>query len=143
MASTTGLVVGMEMTGTGVAGVAQAVTFTDVGDLVNFTAHGIPNGTQVAFATIVTTTGIAIKTIYYVVNANTNDFQVSLTPGGSAIALTTNGSGTILYPNTIISIVPNTSVTMNVNSYASGTNTMTSTTIRRSAATLRGWSCVT
>lgn len=143
MGSTTGLVVGMEATGTGIAGTARAVTMTDAGDLVNLTAHGIPNGTKMSFSTIVTTTGIAIKTIYYVVNANVNDFQVSLTPGGSAITLTTDGSGTITYPNTILSIVPNTSVTLNVPCSASGTVTMTSTTIRRSSGTMKGWTVTT
>lgn len=72
-----------------------AVTFTGAGDLVNLTAHGYINGDLVSFATIVTTTGIVINTNYYVVGATANTFQVSLTSGGSAINLVTNGTGTI------------------------------------------------
>jgi hypothetical protein len=72
-----------------------AVTFTDTGDLVNYTSHPYFDGALVRFATIVSTTGIAVDTNYYVVSSLTNSFQVSATKGGSALALTTNGSGTI------------------------------------------------
>jgi hypothetical protein len=75
---------------------ATANTFTDVGDLVTASAHGLSNGWMVSFATIVTTTGIAISTRYYVVGATTNTFQVAATVGGSALTLTTDGSGTFV-----------------------------------------------
>lgn len=77
------------------AGVAKAVTFTDAGDLVTASAHGYSNGDSVAFTVIATTTGIAINTLYYVIAATTNTFQVALTAGGSAIALATDGTGTV------------------------------------------------
>lgn len=144
MASTAGLVAGMEMTGTGIAGTAVSVTIQTAADTVTLTAHGIPNGTQMSFSTIVTSTGIAIKTIYYVINATANTFQIALTAGGSAINITgSDGTGTITYPNTIQSIVLNTSVTMNVNSSATGTVTATSTTIRRSSGSMKGWTVTT
>ena len=74
---------------------STACTFTDVGNLVTQTANGLSNGDQVIFATIVTTTGIAVDTVYYVVGVvDANDFQVSATPGGAALVLTTDGSGT-------------------------------------------------
>ncbi len=85
------------------------VTFTDSGDTVDRTAHGYTDGMTISFATIVSTTGISAGQIYYVVNATANTFQVSATLGGSAIALTTDGSGTILpYKQAIISVTPNT-----------------------------------
>jgi hypothetical protein len=90
----------------------RAVTFTDAGDLVNLTAHGLSNGDEVSFSVITTTTGIVINTIYFVVNATADNFQLASTLGGSALPLTTNGSGTIIYNSTIVSITPNTSVTM-------------------------------
>lgn len=70
-----------------------AVTFQDAGDTVTKTAHGLWNGATITFSAIITTTGITVGTTYFVVNAAVNTFQVALTPGGAAVALTTNGSG--------------------------------------------------
>jgi hypothetical protein len=113
MANTTGLSAGMQVTGTNTSlTTGRAVTFIDAGDLVNLTAHGLSDGDEVAFSVITTTTGIVINTIYFVVNAAADNFQVASTLGGSALPLTTNGSGTVKYNSTIVSIVPNTSVTM-------------------------------
>lgn len=69
------------------------VTFTDAGDLVNRASHGLANGSIVTFPEITTTTGIVVNTNYYVVNAAASTFQVAASPGGAALALTTNGSG--------------------------------------------------
>lgn len=74
----------------------QAVTFTDAGDLVNLTAHGLNDGQVVSFTSITSTTGISVNTAYYVVGSATNTFQVSATSGGSALTLTTDGSGTLV-----------------------------------------------
>jgi hypothetical protein len=83
------------------------VTFTDAGDTVNRTAHGYTNGMVITFANITTTTGISVNVPYYVVNQAADTFQVSLTAGGSAIALTNNGTGWILpYKQAIITITP-------------------------------------
>lgn len=72
-----------------------AVTFTDTGDLVTLASHGLSDGDTVSFATIVTTTGISVSTTYYVRDATTNTFKVAATSGGSALTLTTDGTGTI------------------------------------------------
>ena len=141
LANTTGLVAGMQVTGTGTpltTGIAN--TFTDAGDLVNLTAHGLSDGDVVSFSSITSTTGISINTLYYVVNATANDFQVSLTLGGAAISLTTNGSGTLKYTSTIVSIVPNTSVTMTRPMVSSGTNTLAYRLLQTGTALLKGWS---
>lgn len=132
------LIVGMEVYGTGITDV-RAVTFTDAGDLVNLTAHGLSNGMTVSFSSITSTTGIVINTIYYVVNASANSFQVSATSGGSALALTTDGSGNIrVYPK-IVTINTNTSIVIDVPCSASGTITMTAGLLHRSIALLKGW----
>jgi len=73
---------------------STACTFTDSGDLVTASSHGLSNGYMLSFLTITTTTGISVSTRYYVVSATTNTFQVATTVGGSAVALTTDGSGT-------------------------------------------------
>lgn len=102
------------------------VTFTDSGDTVNRTAHGYTDGMTISFATVVTTTGISAGQTYYVVNATANTFQLAATLGGSPIALTTDGTGTILpYKQVIVSITPQTgtftsSINFNVKNTTSG-----------------------
>lgn len=77
-----------------VASIAVSNTFTDAGDLVTAASHGLSNGAQVVFQTIVTTTGLTTFVRYYVIGATTNTFQVAATYGGSAVVLTTDGTGT-------------------------------------------------
>lgn len=85
------------------------VTFTDSTDVVNRTAHGYTDGTTVSFYNLVSMTGIATGQLYYVVNSTANTFQFSDTLGGSPIAFTGNGSGTLLpYKQNIITITPTT-----------------------------------
>ncbi len=76
------------------ASTAAANTFTDAGDLVTASAHGLSNGWMISFATVVTTTGVSTATRYYVIGATTNTFQIATTVGGSAVVLSTDGSGT-------------------------------------------------
>ena len=78
------------------AGTDAPVTFTDTGDLVTRTAHGYTDGMRVQFFNITSTTGIVNAQFYFVINATTNTFQVSATTGGVALALTTDGTGTLL-----------------------------------------------
>lgn len=141
MTSTGHLSVGMNLvtksTATGLNG--TAVTFTDVGDLVTKTAHGIPNGTEVSFSAIVSTTGISIRTIYFVVGATANTFQVALTSGGAAIALTTNGTGTLVYPQFVTSISPNVSVTVSAPFLTTGVTGLTFRDVSVYRAVLKGW----
>lgn len=93
----------------GLVGTDGPVTFTDAGDLVTRTAHGYIDNQQVSFASITTTTGIVANQIYYVVNATTDTFQVAATIGGSALALTGDGTGTLLpYKIATITITPTT-----------------------------------
>jgi hypothetical protein len=101
------------------------VTLTDAGDLVERTAHGYSNGMEVRFYNIVSTTGLTEAQTYYVISATANDFQVAATVGGSAIALSTNGSATLLpYKQAIVTVTPNggtlTSININVKNTTSG-----------------------
>lgn len=75
-----------------------AVTFTDTGNLVGIVAHGLANGDSVNFATVVTTTGLSTETTYYVISSTADTFQIASTHSGSALALTTNGTGTLSAP---------------------------------------------
>ena len=83
------------------------VTLTDAGDLVERPAHGYLNGMRVQFYRIVNTTGLVEAQFYYVVNATANNFQVASTVGGAALALTTNGSASLLpYKIATVEITP-------------------------------------
>jgi hypothetical protein len=63
-------------------------------NLIQKTAHGLQNGTPIQFEKYVaTSTVINMRTTYYVINANANDFQISTSVGGSAVTgLITNTS---------------------------------------------------
>ena len=112
-------------------GTEAPVTFTDSTDTVNRTAHGYTNGMQVQFFNITTTTGIVNAQIYLVINATTDTFQVSDTSGGSAIALTNDGTGQLLpYRIATVTITPQ-----------GGSNlTSVSTNVRHNQASLQAYS---
>ena len=138
MASTTGLVAGMEMAGTGLS-TAVAVTTQGTPNTITRTAHGLPTNTLVYFVTVVTTTGISLYTPYYVINSLANTFQISTSLGGGALDFTTDGSGTILYGNPIVTVTTNVSVTLTTPASASGTITTTSTVALTSIARGKNW----
>ena len=70
-------------------------TSTSSGLLLTDTSHGLLDGTVIQVTTSGTLpTGLSLSTNYYVVNKTTNNFKLSLTSGGSAIAYTNDGSGT-------------------------------------------------
>lgn len=114
--------------------VSKAVTFQDTGDTVTLASHGFSNGNTVRFLSITSTTGISANTWYYVINQTTNTFQLSLTYNfttntGTAIALTTDGTGSLeVYTTPVIgstlvdysSTVPN-----NVNPFDQGLTPIT------------------
>lgn len=64
-------------------------------EMISITSHGFLDGMVVRFSTTTTLpTGLSANTDYYIISANTNDFKVSATFGGSAIDISTTGSGT-------------------------------------------------
>ncbi|WP_078126135.1 hypothetical protein [Leptospira alexanderi] len=67
---------------------------TPATDRINATAHGCTEGQLVKFA--FTGGGIAALTSYYVRNPTTNDFQISTTPTGSILDLTSSQTGEMI-----------------------------------------------
>jgi hypothetical protein len=64
------------------------------GDIIQSGAHGLSTGDRVMTFNVFAEslpTGLTEGTVYYVVGATTNTFQVSLTNGGSAVDLTAQG----------------------------------------------------
>lgn len=117
-----------------------AVTFTASTSIVTKANHGLSYGTRVSFPTIVTTTGITVYTIYYVVSNTTNTFQVALTNGGAPITLTNNGTGTMRYEVYITGKVGGTQLTISAPTTATTTATaLTARTLNTYLATLKNW----
>jgi len=140
MADTTGIIAGMQVTGTGSPlTTVRSVTFQDTGDTVTLGGHGLQNGDEVSFATITTTTGIVANRIYYVVNSATDTFRVAATVGGPALALTTNGSGTLRYRTQVESILTNTSVTVSRPMTSGTASSLSFRQLRTGTALLKGW----
>jgi len=91
-----GLQFGISKAAIQVASTAQAVTFTDSGDLVGLTGHGFSVGDVVVFPTVTTTTGLTANTRVFVKTVpDANSFTLSATSGGSTLTLTTDGTGTV------------------------------------------------
>lgn len=66
-------------------------------DKIQSASHGLSNGFRVYFTGADLPGGLSRQTKYYVINKTTNDFEVSLTKGGSAVDITSAGSGTMRY----------------------------------------------
>lgn len=117
-----------------------AVTLQDLSDIVIRNNHGLADGTRVSFATIVTTTGISVNTVYYVVNSTTNTFQLSLTNGGAVLPLTTNGSGTLRFEVYITGKPSSTQVTVSAPTTATTTATaLLGRPLNTYLASLKNW----
>lgn len=91
-------------TGDTVTNIAN-VTFTDTGDLVGLESHGLADGTEIKFYDIVGTTGLTANQTYYVINSTSNDFQVSSSVSGSALALTGDGTARAITGTAVVSRV--------------------------------------
>jgi hypothetical protein len=74
------------------------VSFTvdDATDIFTATAHGLQDGDEVIFSNSggALPTGLSAATTYYIISATANTFKVSTTKGGSAVNITSTGTGT-------------------------------------------------
>ena len=71
------------------------VTFTNATDKINWTANTLTNGTGVRFSStqnLPAEIGGGVQ--YWVINQDTNDFEISTTFGGSVLDFTDDGTGT-------------------------------------------------
>jgi hypothetical protein len=136
--NTSGLLVGMRVSGTGID-TAVSITLQTGANTITRASHGLTDNKIIYLMTLVTTTGATIKRPYYVVNSTSNTFQISLTLGGSPITLVNNGTGTIYYGSYIISIINNVSFTIDVPASSSGTVTLSNRNLDTSLAIGKGW----
>ncbi len=90
---------------------AQGTTFTTTfaSDLINATSHGLAAGTELVLNTTAADLPdpLVVDTVYYVINPNADDFQLSLTVGGAAIDLLDDGTGTHRYDTQVAAVVAN------------------------------------
>ena len=77
--------------------VRQSVTLQDTGDTVTHTAHGHLDGEAVLFAAIDQTTGIETEAVYYLRDVEADTYKLAASPGGAALVLTTDGTGSVVY----------------------------------------------
>ncbi|NBQ68537.1 MAG: hypothetical protein EBU46_06765 [Nitrosomonadaceae bacterium] len=78
---------------------SSQVTFDTNANTVGLTAHGLVNGTKVSFQSSngVMPVNLAVNTVYYVRDADTNTFKLAATNGGSALTVgSLTGSPVIL-----------------------------------------------
>jgi hypothetical protein len=75
--------------------ISAPATFANATDIITWTAHPLRENDMVSFAGGTLPTGITAGTLYYVIagNLTANTFQVSATPGGTALNFTTDGTG--------------------------------------------------
>lgn len=85
-------------------GTVTNFTVDDTNDLILSTAHGLSDGDAVVLSTTGTLpAGLELLTpdgderVYFVINANANDFQVATNPWGTAVDITDTGTGTHSY----------------------------------------------
>jgi hypothetical protein len=78
-----------------VPGSMTSFTSADAGDLFTSTAHGLTSNQPIVFFSNGGTLsgGITAGTVYYAISIAPNTFQVATQPSGSAVALTSNSSG--------------------------------------------------
>lgn len=73
-------------------------------DQFTATSHGLNNNQVVYFGASSVPSGMAAATKYYVVNKTTHTFQISSTLGGAALALSSNGSGVVVYQSFVADV---------------------------------------
>lgn len=90
-AVTAGTFLGMAPAGGGA--LKPFAVMDDTNDTFYSEAHGYTNGQQVVLWGPNLPPGVAVGTIYFIVGAATDSFQVSATSGGSAVNVTDEGEG--------------------------------------------------
>lgn len=105
-------------------------------------SFNVPDDTVVTFTSDISSYIVGIKpnTAYYVVNSSSNTFQVAATPGVNPLNLINTRNNTTMNLNTTITAInPNTSITLSIPAASTGTSQTYSSKLKRSIATLRGW----
>lgn len=96
---------------------------SDATDVVSSTAHGFSNGDPIKFSTTGTLpAGLVAGQAYFVVNATTDTFKVSLVPSGAPVDITDTGSGVHTATNNIRRTVMYVRVTDGIETFSDDRN---------------------
>lgn len=140
VSNTSGLVVGQLVSGTGTGLTTPIeVTIDSATSTITKINHGLPNRHTVSFPSLTGVTGVSINKVYWVVNASADTFQISDIPDGAPLTITAGGTATMRYPNFIVSVAPNTSVTLNVPATGTFTGNLVFRLLDYSQAIMKGW----
>lgn len=143
MTSTLGLEIGMTIvsaTGSDIGISTQVgVTLTASDNLITRPNHGLLNDHIVYFKNAASTWGIDLNKPYYVVEATTDNFKVSLTKGGPPVDNKLDYTCNLLYPVKIVSIVPNVSITVDVPASRTGSTYLYASFVQTSILIGKGW----
>jgi hypothetical protein len=103
------------------------------------TGNNIPNG-KVVYFTALNNSSLSIYKPYYVINSNATNFQISLTPGGSAFDITgaTGGTNTLGWTANVVSY-SGFSMTMDSVARVSTSVSATVSPLKRIDLLARGW----
>lgn len=136
--STTGMIAGRAFAAVNLGNTAIACTNTPA-NTVTKVGHGLPNGTKIVFSSITTGVGVYVRTIYYVINAAADTFQLAVVSGGTAISFSFSAASYLFY-NSIVSVDSGTTLTVAVPATASGATTVAVYPITQVRdAQLKGW----
>lgn len=81
----------------GADGAEVAFTSTHATEKVDSVAHGLLDGQVIKFTGADLPDGWSADTPYFIVSKGDDDFEVSLTPGGAAVTIADDGTGTMTY----------------------------------------------
>jgi hypothetical protein len=131
----TGIVNGMWVTGPNIGN----TTFDISGTTLTKTAHGLPDGTKVAFLSTTGVSGATNRTIYYVVNGTADTIQLSTTyPAVTLVPITGTGTGSLGYPVQIIAVGGST-YTIDKPVGTTGSGSISHRLLNTTYAVLKGW----
>jgi len=102
-----------------------------VTDTITITSHGYTNGQSIEFSNPTPSNlpgGITQSVTYYALNVTANTFQISLIKGGSAVDLTTGGTGTHTVQNQLPRLVISNGTTTNTYNFVVGVKEVTQVT---------------
>lgn len=90
---------------TAVTNLSATVSSVDTAtDTITAASHGLPSNAAVFYINDSNPIGgLTNRKFYYILNSTTNTFQLSLTPGGAAIDLTTAGTGSSVFTHNTVS----------------------------------------
>jgi len=75
-------------------------------DIITSSSHGLSNGDVITVASGTTLpAGLSASTYYFIIDADTNTFKVSLLIGGSAVDITDTGTGTHTWYQEVVGTV--------------------------------------